>query len=43
MSSKISFEGIGEVVATFACGEGVAAGQVVKVTEDGTVGACSAC
>lgn len=42
MSSKISFEGIGEVVATFACGEGVAAGQVVKVTEDGTVGACSA-
>ncbi|MCI7474227.1 MAG: hypothetical protein MSB10_11240 [Clostridiales bacterium] len=42
MSSKISFEGIGEVVATFACGEGVSAGQVVKVTEDGTVGACSA-
>ena len=42
MSSKISFEGIGEVVATFACGEGVAPGQVVKVTEDGTVGACSA-
>ena len=42
MSSKISFEGIGEVVATFACGEGVTAGQVVKVTEDGTVGACSA-
>lgn len=42
MSNKISFEGIGEVVATFACGEGVSAGQVVKVTEDGTVGACSA-
>ena len=42
MSSKISFEGIGEVVATFACGEGVAPGQVVKVTEDGTVGACAA-
>ena len=41
MSSKISFEGIGEVVATFACGEGVAAGQVVKVTEDGTVGPCT--
>ena len=42
MSSKISFEGIGEVVATFACGAGVAAGQVVKVTADGTVGTCSA-
>ena len=42
MSSKISFEGIGEVVATFACGQGVAAGQVVKVTEDGTVGVCTA-
>ena len=41
MSSKISFEGIGEVVATFACGEGVTAGQVVKVTADGTVGSCS--
>ena len=41
MSSKISFEGIGEVVATFACGEGVIAGQVVKVTEDCTVGPCS--
>ena len=41
MSSKISFEGIGEVVATFACGEGVIAGQVVKVTEDGTVGPCT--
>ena len=42
MSSKISFEGIGEVVATFACGEGVTAGQVVKVTADGTVGPWSA-
>ena len=41
MSSKISFEGIGEVVATFACGEGVIAGQVVKVTEDCMVGPCS--
>lgn len=41
MSSKISFEGIGEVVATFACGEDVTAGQVVKVTEDGTVGPCT--
>ena len=40
--SKISFEGIGEMVATFACGEDVAAGQVVKVTDDGTVGPCTA-
>ena len=30
--SRISFEGIGEVAATFACGEGVKAGQVVKLT-----------
>lgn len=42
MSSGISFEGIGEVVATFACGEDVTAGQVVKVTDNGTVGACAA-
>ena len=33
--SKISFEGIGEVAATFACGDGVTAGQVVKVTGNG--------
>ena len=32
--SRISFEGIGEVAATFACGEGVKAGQVVNVTND---------
>lgn len=38
--SRISFEGIGEVAATFACGEGVKAGQVVKLTGDGTVGHC---
>ena len=38
--SRISFEGIGEVAATFACGEGVKAGQVVKLTGDGTVGPC---
>ena len=38
--SKISFEGIGEMVATFACAEDVAAGQVVKITADGTVGTC---
>ena len=40
--SKISFEGIGEVAATFVCGEGVEAGEVVKVTANGTVGACAA-
>ena len=40
--SKISFEGIGEMVATFACAEDVAAGQVVKITADGTVGTCAA-
>ena len=33
--SKISFEGIGETVATFACGESVAAGQVETVTDGG--------
>ena len=38
--SRISFEGIGEVAATFACGEGVKAGQVVKLTGNGTVGPC---
>ena len=38
--SKISFEGIGEMVATFVCEEGVAAGQVVKMTDNGTVGPC---
>ena len=40
--SKISFEGIGEMVATFACGADVAAGQVVKVSADGTVDPCAA-
>ena len=40
--SKFSFEDIGAVVATFACGEGVAGGKVVKLTGNGTVGLCSA-
>ena len=40
--SKFSFEDIGAVVATFACGEDVTGGKVVKVTENGTVGLCSA-
>jgi hypothetical protein len=38
--SKVSFDGIGEVVATFLAEEGVKGGQVVKVTENGKVGAC---
>ena len=38
--SRISFEGIGEVAATFACGEGVKAGQGVKLTGDGAVSPC---
>lgn len=40
--SKFSFEDIGAVVATFAAGEGVKGGQVVKVTDNGMVGPCSA-
>ena len=40
--SKVSFEGIGEVAATFACGAQVQEGQVVMVSGDGTVDACTA-
>lgn len=40
--SRISFEGIGAVVATFAAGEGVKGGQVVKLTGNGAVGPCAA-
>ena len=36
--SKISFEGIGEVAATFVCGEGVEAGEVAAISIDGTSG-----
>ena len=39
--SNYSFEDIGAVMATFAVGEGVEGGQVVKMTANGTVGACS--
>lgn len=35
---EISFEGIGQVLATFTVEEGAAAGSVVTVTENGTVG-----
>lgn len=37
----ISFDDIGQVIATFEA-SGVTAGQVVKVTGNGQVGACSA-
>ena len=42
MSSKVSFEGIGEVIATFYAGDGVTAGQVVKLSGDSKVAACTA-
>lgn len=40
--AKVSFEGIGEVVATFQAASGVKMGQVVKMTANGQVGPCSA-
>lgn len=41
--SKVSFEGIGEMVATFYAGTGVAAGKVVKMgSTEATVAACDA-
>lgn len=40
--SKVSFDDIGAVVATFAAKEDVTAGQVVKITANGEAGACSA-
>ncbi|MBQ3557456.1 MAG: hypothetical protein IJA11_06635 [Oscillospiraceae bacterium] len=39
--NKISFDDIGNVMATFYADEGVEDGQVVKVTGNGTVGACA--
>ena len=39
---KISFDSIGEKLATFAAAEGLAEGAPCKVTASGTVGACSA-
>ena len=38
---KISFEGIGQWAATFACSGGMAEGQVVKVSANGEVSACT--
>lgn len=42
MKNKVSFEGIGEVMATFCAGEGVKVGGVVKVSGDSTVKGCAA-
>ena len=39
--NKISFDDIGNVMATFYADEGVEDGQVVKVTANGTVGPCA--
>lgn len=38
---SVSFEGVGQVCATF-WGSGVTEGHVVKMTGNGTVGACAA-
>ena len=38
--SKISFEDIGNLMATFYAGEGVKDGQVVKMTGNAAVGPC---
>lgn len=38
---NISFEGVGQVCATFL-GSGLTEGQVVKLTGNGTAGACAA-
>ena len=40
--SKISFEGIGSVMATCQAEEGVIGSQVVKLTDNGMVAPCSA-
>ena len=42
MKDRVSFEGIGEVMATFYAGEGVKGGQVVKLGGDGEVIHCGA-
>lgn len=42
MINKVSFEGIGEVCATFYAADSVKAGQVVKLSGGSTVAACAA-
>lgn len=39
---SISYEGVGQMMATFQCGETVKMGQVVKVSANGTVAPCAA-
>lgn len=41
MGKSISFEEIGSVTATFFTGDGTQAGQVVKVSGDGTAAPCA--
>lgn len=41
MDMKVSYEGIGEMAATFQAGTGVAAGQVVKMSGSGMVDGCN--
>ena len=40
MSMKVSFEGIGDMIATFPAADDVVKGWVVKLDEDGQVCAC---
>ncbi len=42
MKGKVSFEGIGEVTATFYAQEGVKKGQVVKLSGDSEAAPCAA-
>ena len=39
--SKVSFEGLGALCATFYAGEDVAPGSVVKLTDEAQVGPCA--
>ncbi|MBQ1242585.1 MAG: hypothetical protein IIX99_05235 [Oscillospiraceae bacterium] len=39
---KVSYEGIGQVCASFACSAGMSEGALVKMSANGTVSACAA-
>ena len=39
---KVSYEGIGQVCASFICSAGVSEGALVKMSANGTVSACAA-
>ena len=41
MKDQVSFEGIGQVAATFYADDGVKAGHVVKLSADSTVAPCT--